>query len=742
MIPKAVYILFGASFTLASAYVLGRLLLERLRIRLYREEEWLFGLVCGASLLHLLVFLLCSVQLARKGVFFSVGAAILATGWAKGVFGPSRAPGLPPLGRLWKWLFAAIYLAYAVLYLSNAMAPEMSPDGSSYHLGLVARYLREHGFSRITTNMYANLTQGVEMLYLFAFAFGRHSAAAVVHFGFTMALPLLILTHARRFGLAAAGVGAAVLMLCAPVVGIDGTTAYNDVAVTAVVFSLYCLLEIWREERQSALIVPVGLLAGFCYAGKYTAGLAIPFAAGILLWRLWRARQPWLKPLLVFAACAAVMAVPWAAKNWIIVGNPLSPFFNRYFPNPNVHISFEQEYVERMRHYGDPKSYWDIPMDLTVHGAMLSGTLGPVFVLLPLALLALRRPRGRSLLAAGAFFALPYLNNIGTRFLLPSLPFFSLALAMVFARSRGVLPVVMAAHAILSWPHVLKLYSSQYAWRLERIPVAAALRIQKEEKYLTDFSYGYVVARMIEDFVPKGEKVFTFSGVAEAYTTRDILTAYQAGFNNNLGEFVWAGLFPDSAPTHQLTYTFRERPLRHLKLVQNNSGTDQWSISEWRIYKGEKELPRSPEWRLRAWPNPWDAELAFDNSLVTRWRSWEAIKPGMFFEVDLGGERLMDSVRLEITKDQYQAALKLYGRGERGDWTLLSGAMKESDVPLMKGLRRAAMEELRARGVRYLLVAPDDPAGQDYMANAALWGIGLLAERGGTRLYRINEAAP
>ncbi|MCC6390398.1 MAG: hypothetical protein IT167_07330, partial [Bryobacterales bacterium] len=127
--PKAAYILFGALLTLASAYVLGRLLLERLKIRLYREEEWLLGLVCGASLLHLLVFALCSAQLARKGVFFALGAAILAAGWARGVFRPSRAPALPPLGRLWKWLFAAIYLAYAVLYLSNAMAPEMSPDG-------------------------------------------------------------------------------------------------------------------------------------------------------------------------------------------------------------------------------------------------------------------------------------------------------------------------------------------------------------------------------------------------------------------------------------------------------------------------------------------------------------------------------------------------------------------------------------------------------------------------------------
>lgn len=75
-----------------------------------------------------------------------------------------------------------VFTVYLAAYFTNAMTPERSPDGTAYHLGLVARYLREHGFRRITTNMYANLSQGVEMLYLFAFAFGRHSAAALVHF--------------------------------------------------------------------------------------------------------------------------------------------------------------------------------------------------------------------------------------------------------------------------------------------------------------------------------------------------------------------------------------------------------------------------------------------------------------------------------------------------------------------------------------------------------------------------------
>ena len=53
---------------------------------------------------------------------------------------------------------------------------------------VVARYWREHGFHPIVWNLYASLSEGAEMLFLFAFAFGRHSAASMVHFAFLLAL--------------------------------------------------------------------------------------------------------------------------------------------------------------------------------------------------------------------------------------------------------------------------------------------------------------------------------------------------------------------------------------------------------------------------------------------------------------------------------------------------------------------------------------------------------------------------
>ena len=180
-------ILFGAAFTCAVSLALGGLLLRDA----CRDPGVRF--VTGAAMLSLLVFLLCSAGLAYPLVFLRSALSAVAAAAAP-IARASR-----PLRRAAMELVAdPSSRAYFVLYLANAMAPEASPDGAGYHLGLVARYLREHGFVRITDNFYAAMPGGVEMLFLFAFAFGRHSAAALVHFTFLLALVWQIFSYARR----------------------------------------------------------------------------------------------------------------------------------------------------------------------------------------------------------------------------------------------------------------------------------------------------------------------------------------------------------------------------------------------------------------------------------------------------------------------------------------------------------------------------------------------------------------
>lgn len=736
--PQAFYILYGALLTVAASLALGQLLLRALGVRFRRQEQPLFALAAGSACLSQLVFVAATAGVARKGVFQTAGLLLVGAALWRGWFRRPAEP-LAPLPPFWKRLGLALALPFAVLYFFNAMAPEMSPDGSTYHLGLVARYLRSRGFEPITTNMYANLSQGIEMLYLFAFSIGRHSAAALVHFAFLVALPLSMVAYARRFGLGPAGVVAALFTFLSPVVGQDGTTAYIDVATAWLLFTVFHLVQIWDQERDPRLLPLIGLTAGFCYAAKYTAFVGGVYAVAFLGWKLWRERRPLLRPLAAVVLCAAIPVTPWIAKNWIWLNNPFSPFFNRWFPNPYIHISFEQEYAHHMRNYIGLKSHWEIPLEVTVRGAVLCGLLGPLFLLSPLALAALREPAGRRVLAAGFLFGLPYAANIGTRFLIPAVPLISLALATVLTRRRTLAVAVVAAHAVLSWPDIVSLYSDPNAWRLVKIPVRQALRLESEESWLTRKSPYYPIARMIEDSTPPGARVLSFNQVPEAYTSREILVVYQSAFNAVLGDTLWHAIIPEYPPQRQLTFRFEPLELTAVRVVQtNHGGPDHFSVGEMRLFLGERELSRRPLWRLRARPKPWDVQLAFDNSPATRWRSWQALEPGMFLEVEFTRPERLDRVTLECSRDQYRTRLRLEGRLPSGQWRLLGDRPEEAELPPPIGLRRAAAHELKRRGVHYLLIWDGDFGAEDFRKNAVVWGATFLVERNGARLYRLD----
>ncbi len=724
-------LLLGVCLSGGTSLCLGAVLLAKLDVSLARAERAALAFVLGSACYSLVLFLLCALHLAYTGAFAALFIAAGIAAWRLRKKSPGAA--LPGLPRRWTWFFGLLFGAYAVVYLVNALAPEMSPDGAAYHLPLVARSLRAHGFERITWNFYASLPQGIELLFLPAFALGRDSAAAMVHFLFLLDLPLLMFCHGRRFGFPVPAAAAAFLVFASPLVGLDGTSAYVDVAAAAVLFALVHLLALWEAEPAPRLLVPIGMLAGFALAAKYTAAIAIPYALGVILWRLGRARRPLLRPALLVSALAALFVLPWMIKNAVFVSNPLAPFANRQFPNPYVHVSFEREYRANLRHYvlTGPAA---APLELTLKGERLQGFFGPVFLLMPLALLSAKRRHGRRLLLAGAVFALPWFLNIGTRFLIPALPPFALALALALERPAALLPALSLLHAVLSWYAAPIRYFDPYAPRLDAFPWRAALRLEPEDAYLSRRTPGYLVDRMIERIVPPGESVLSLASVPEAWTARRILVAYQSARNQTLADMLGTAL--RSPPALQaLEFRFAERSVRRLRAVQTAPEDGHiWSVSEFQVWcKGQPVLFR-PGWVSAARPNPWEAALAFDGNLATRWQSWQNAAPGMFLEIDFAAPQSIDEVRLLSTADARAVHLQV---DESGEWRTLPVRPSGTAVPA-PDLRAAATRALIAGGIHYLLVPPTAFGASGFYEEAAAWGMQLVGESAGARLYRLT----
>lgn len=727
---QALAALAGAALTAAACCGAGSLLAAVLRLKLNRTEWLPFTFLMGAPCLHLAMFLALALHIAYWPVLLVVPAALVVAAFLKGAR-PAAGAAAPMTG-WFRYLFWAVFGIFSVVYFLHALGPEGSPDGQSYHLGLIARYLHARGFERITSNMYAGLGEGVEMLFLPAYSIGRNSAAALVHFEFALALALAMLAYGKRIRKPTAGMTAALLTYVAPVVGIDGTSAYIDVAVAAIVFGTFYLLQLWDENREPRVLIAVGLLAGYAYAAKYTAFVMLPFALGYVLWRTRR-----LAPLATVAAFGALMIAPWMIRDGVIFRDPVYPFANSVFRNPYRHVVSEQEYSDYYRNYDLP-SLAALPLEVTLRGERTQGVLGPVFLLAPLALLALRYRAGRRLLAAGAVVFSTYFLNVGTRFLIPSLPFVSLSLALALSESTAVLATVIAFQAFTSWPSNLKFYADQNAWRLEGAQLKAALRRIPQDRYLRDRDPAYTMARMLDANVPEGEKVLSFAGVADAYTTREVLLNYSSAGSEELADILNNGWIPGYQPSVLHTFTFPETRVRKIRVREmiTSGNYREWSVHEVRFFHLGVELPRRQDWRLEAWPNPWDVQMAFDNSPATRWRSWETLRAGMYIEADLGRPEMVDEVRLETSSDSSDAREQLQLTDESGNEVAEVNDPRASPITPPSWIRRAATFEMARRGVHYLLVPESEEIGKDIRGDPEGWGLEEVAHGYGTRLYR------
>ena len=725
-------ILFGAVFTVAVATALGSLVIGVLRVKLYRMEAALIAFIAGAGCLSFLTALLCTVHLARKGVFQWGGSAVLLLAWWARRNRPPRRE-LPAAPLKWWAAWWGIFLAFGTYFFFTALAPEISPDGSGYHLGNVVRMWRAHGFVWDYHSMYAYLSLGTEMLYLWAFSFGRHSAAALVHFAFCCTLPWLIVCWGRRFGYWKPAFFTAAALFVSPVIAKDGASAYNDLAVVTVIYAGFYLLEVWDETRSDNLLILIGLLSGVAYAAKYTAFLAFPFAA-VWIWRQSK-RPERLRRLVCLGVPAAILVAPWILRNWIWLGNPMAPFLNSIFPNQYYHPGMERTYAETLRHYWGIKHYWQIPLELALRGGLVEGMFGPVFLLFPVALFALRFKIGRRLALAALVFAIPAYLNVGARFLIPCLPFLTLALALALERVPGALVLLTVFQVFLCWPTVVSTYCAPWAWRISSVPKEAALRKQAGEAYLAQWLGDIKLKPLIELMVPPGQRVFTFAGRPEAYFDRDFVVSYESTLGNLVHDILWT---PQAhVPQHRQHFKLPTVSTRGVRVVNTTWGDAYWTIAELRVYAKGRELARSPGWKTSAQPNGWEVQLAFDNSYATRWSTWQAMSPGDRVQIEFPAAETVDEVVLECTPEA-AAHPQVEVLAQDGRWVPITDTMEDEKDIVFPGIRRAATRDVKALGIHYILLNEGDLVYEDLIKFPTYWGLTELATANGTHFYRID----
>ena len=718
-------ILFGAVLSIASAYALGALALRKPAL----PPE--ISLAAGAALLSVAVFFIVLGGIAGWRTFLALGViCVLAALLNKSARSASSCR--PLISCPWPLLIA--FGAYAVWYFINALAPETLPDGVGYHLGLPYRYIRMGGFAA-RLQFFDLVPQGMEMLYTMAFAFGRHSAAKLVEFAFLLATPSLMVRTGRVLGLSGAALWVApVFYFAAPVAGITGSSSYTDAAM--VFFTLaafYALLE-WRGSGGFAWLAAAGLCAGFCYAIKLP-GAIVAAAAGLFILV---ARRGVVRPLLTFAACASLVMLPWLVRNWLLTGDPLAPLGNQFFPNPYFHLLTEKELGAALASYGHVpplRTAWELAF-----GDGFVGTFGPLLFVLPLGLLAFRRPEGRLTLVAAAILALPWFSNRGARFLMPAAAMAAFPLAMVLPRRIAWAAVAM--QAALCWPQFLNLWQPEWIFRLHNFPLRAALRLEPEDRYIAAHAPEYPVARMVERATPPGARILSFDMLANAYLARDVVVSWQSAEGDRLSDTLrLASIYTDPLFAWSAAWPAMDLRALRFRLPSANPPAAEWDIAEIELDSGAERVSPGRRWELRAWPNVWEAPLALDGNLATRWRTWRPMRAGMYFEIDFDSPLSLSRAVLLSHTPLYDVPLEIYGKTFTGSWQLLSAAPAAVPLPA-EDLRLKATAALRRAGFQYLLVPTgqngNGPVGRHVESDPLAWDMTKVGQQRDQVLFRIR----
>jgi hypothetical protein len=511
------------------------------------------------------------------------------------------------------------------------------------------------------------------------------------------------------------------MYFCTPVVGIDGTSAFNDAAL---VFFTLATIELLSEDCA----MHAGITAGFSYAIKMTGGLVPGLALVYLIaLRRWRAA-------VLFSIAAGVMIAPWILRNAIEAGNPFAPVLNAWFPNPYFTISGEQALMAWFRQY-DIASAWQIPVELTVYGRALHGMLGPVYLLAPVALLALRNKTGRVLLALAAVLTVPWQLNWGTRFLMPAIPF--LTAAMVLPLPRVIAMGVLGVHAVTSLPWAIDRYAPQ-AWHLSGFPVAAALRIESESDYMRRVSWEYNIASMVDAHTRAGDRVLDLYGMQPALAHRVILTDWQS----STGERLRAALQIAQNPTPGVFVEYRSDVPPGLYAgvrVRQAAAPSNWSVQEIELWNGSDRVPSGRKWSLSAWPNEWFAPSAFDVNWASSWATWQHAEPGMYVEADFNEPVTLTSVNVVGLGEERDSRPEVFVERRDGGWFRVDA---RRSVHTGVNLHRNATKLVTRSGIRYLLVPTgkdgNGPLGVSMSETPADWGVEKIANFQHIYLMRIQ----
>ena len=423
---------------------------------------------------------------------------------------------------------AALILPVGFSLLLTLVPPFEAFDALFYHLTQPARILQDGGLRAIDIAphfWFPNLTENV---YLWSLGMGSERATQIIHFSWGMLSALLLWHWASKTWNTEISRKTLLLLVAMPSLPMLASWAYADMALAYYSIAAIYATAQYRITQRDHWLGLIAIMSGFAMSVKYTSFVA-PLTCGLLL----LFRRPLLKSIssaTQFSAIAIFTALPYYARNAILMHNPFYPFVfgGRYWDDFRA-----AWYADSGTGIGwNALQLFLLPLNTLLghHDVnFFDGRMGPLFLILaPFTIwILISRTRqdsaeGWSLFAIGVFSLLSFIAwTIGVinssalwqgRLLFPTLILFAIPTALAWDSLQqfdtSKLRISFLVNALIAVVIALTIFDLGI-FVLQRNPLAVAIGAQTREKYIERVNPSYASLMNIMDKLPANARVYS-----------------------------------------------------------------------------------------------------------------------------------------------------------------------------------------------------------------------------------------
>lgn len=421
------------------------------------------------------------------------------------------------------WFFCLVVGGVFFLAWIQALTPPIGNDALAYHLYHAKEFILRHKIEYLQYSRESLWPYFTETFFMLGLLLEGTILPQLFHWAFYVMTAALVYSFGRRFFNETLARWALVIFIFTPVAFAQAGHAYVDLVLAFFVFAgvyAFLLYDIYKSDR---IFIMAGALIGGAVATKYL-GLGAFAILGVLVAVKTKCRP---KALLYYGVSAFLVSGFWYIHSWIAIGNPVYPFFPKFFGGNG----FEFDIAENVGMGKDFFAFLRLPWNMTMHPWNFGGEMiGSLFLMFaPFAIINIKNPRPAMTYAA--IFTALYTYFLFTqsqhlRFYLSVAPILSVAAAVGIRNlcALGTWPKrcsLAALAAILCLHGLIFAYRTRNAWPVVLGQISA-------QEYLLKYERSFEGYQFFKKHLKSGERFFNAAEVRYFYNPAEERMSYDS----------------------------------------------------------------------------------------------------------------------------------------------------------------------------------------------------------------------